>query len=270
MAWFNRSSRLTIQALALTLVVGVSVSAQTPAKLGSSSLSSRIPKQWEFNPKNISFQGNGPRRVQAGATRSSSCFTSDRPLIALVPASGVGTTVAEYPTVFWYQPKTSASSLEFVLLDANQQEIYSTKYSLSKSAGETSSAYGIMSLTLPALANFSPLKVDQEYQWRLSLVCDPLDRSADLIVGGKIKRVATASNLEPHLQQASAQDQLSLYANERLWHETVSTLVELRRTRPQDASLASAWDKLLESVNLRTNSVEPWFQVPGSITTSKQ
>ncbi|NEO99257.1 MAG: DUF928 domain-containing protein [Symploca sp. SIO2E9] len=270
MAWFTRSSRLTIKALALTLALAVSVSAQTPAKLGSSSLSSRIPKQWEFNPKNISFQGNGPRRVQAGATRSSSCFTSDRPLMAIVPASGVGTTLAAYPTVFWYQPKTSASTAEFVLLNANQEEVYSAKYSLPKSAEDTSSGYGIMSLTLPALANFLPLKIDQEYQWRLSLVCDPMDRSADLIVGGKIKRVAAESNLELRLQEATAQDRLSLYADERLWYEIVSTLVELRRTHPQDASLASAWDKLLESVNLRTTSVEPWFPMPATITTSKQ
>ncbi|NEO34323.1 MAG: DUF928 domain-containing protein [Symploca sp. SIO3C6] len=270
MAWFTRSSRLTIKALALTFVLAVSVSAQTPAKLGSSSISSRIPKQWEFNPKNLSFQGNGPRRLQAGATRGGSCVNSDRPLLALVPASGVGTTISEYPTVFWYQPKTSASSAEFVLFDANQQEIYSARYSLPKLSEDTPSAYGIMSLTLPALANFLPLKIDQEYQWQLSLVCDPIDRSADLVVGGLIKRVESQPNLELRLRQANAQERLDEYIKGRFWYDTVDTLAELRRTSPQDANLASAWEKLLESVNLPTNSVEPWFPVPATITTSKQ
>ena len=267
MAWLTRSSHLTILALALTLSLAINVSAQVPARLRSNSLSNRLPSKWESG---LALTGGRPKRTASGATRGEICVPKDRLPIALVPASGIGSTAAEYPTVFWYQPQTSASVAEFVLFDANQQEIYSTKYSLAHSAEGVTAASGIMSIPLPAFANFSPLEIDQEYQWKLSLICDPMDRSADLVIEGKIQRVVQDSSLELRLQQATSQERLALYAENRLWYEALGTLVDLRRTLPEDAELASAWDKLLESVNLPTNYIEPGFKVPANITTSKQ
>jgi hypothetical protein len=53
---------------------------------------------------------------------------ASKPLIALVPVDGAGETMAENPTVFWYMPEISADApapaVEFVLKDANDQEIY--------------------------------------------------------------------------------------------------------------------------------------------------
>jgi hypothetical protein len=183
--------------------------------------------------------------------------------MALVPASGVGQTVAEYPTVFWYTPQTSAVQVEFVLRDANNQEVYSTEYALAKSGvGERSSAQafgegvsvasvpGIMRLPLPAFANFSPLEIGQDYYWDLALICNPIDRSGDIVVTGGIKRVQPDPTLALRVQQATPQERVALYADARLWYETLTTLVDLPRDRPNNNDLADVWNKLLKSVGL--------------------
>jgi hypothetical protein len=169
----------------------------------------------------------------------------------LVPAY-VGATTAEYPTVYWYIPQTSASTVEFMLQDANEQDVYYTKYLLAKSAkGVVENTPRIMSLSLPAFSNLSPLKIGQEYKWSLKLICgDPVDASADPFVDGKIKRVAADPALLRRISQATPQDRVALYADARLWYETLSTLIELQRDRPNNREVAEALDKLLTSVGL--------------------
>jgi hypothetical protein len=177
----------------------------------------------------------------------------------LVPASKIGSTIAEYPSIVWYMPKSSASAVEFVLSDANGQEIYSVNYALTKmfveGEGEVS-AHGLMSLTLPALAHLTPLEIGQDYQWELVLVCDREDRSGDVISVGGIRRVQLDPTLASRIQQATPPERVALYADARVWYETLTTLIELRRDRPNDKNLAEAWNKLLNSVGLSAISEE--------------
>jgi hypothetical protein len=258
MAWFKRSSRFIILTtlLAVSLAIGIAVNtpAQMQPQLRTDSISGKLqlPTEWEntFTPPT---SGPPPVNRLGGATRSPKpCITDTGSLIALVPESGFGETMAEYPTVFWYMPKTVASQLDFVLRDANQEEIYSTTYTLAKSADNTVvGSPGIMSLSLPAFANLPPLKLNQEYFWIVALVCSPTDRSEDVYVGGGIKRVQADPTFARQVQQATPQERIALYANKRLWYETLATLVELQRDRPNSYDLTNAFNKLLTSVGLQ-------------------
>ena len=259
MARFKGSSRFRVLAIALTVALmlgfAVNIPARVQAQLQPDSLSSKLPNQWEFSAP----RGPGapiPDNRQGGATRGG-CFQASDSLIALVPAS-VGTTAAEYPTIYWYMPKTSASAVEFILRDENQQTVYSTKFALAKSdKGMVLDTPRIMSLTLPAFSNLSPLKIGQEYQWLLVLTCNPLNFSENPFVEGRIKRVEADQNLERRISQATPQERVALYAETRLWYETVATLVELQRDRPNSKELKDAMDKLLTSVGLNTIATQP-------------
>jgi hypothetical protein len=255
MAWFKRSSRFIILTtlLAVSLAIGIAVNtpAQMQPQLRTDSISGKLPTEWEntFTPPT---SGSLPVNRDGGATRGSKCIRDNGSLIALVPASLIGETIAEYPTVFWYMPETVASQLDFVLKDANQEEIYSTTYTLAKSADNTVvGSPGIMSLSLPAFANLPPLKLNQEYFWIVALVCSPTDRSLDVFAGGGIKRVQADPTLARQVRQARPQERIALYANKRLWYETLATLVELQRDRPNSNDLRSAFNKLLTSVGLQ-------------------
>ncbi len=264
MAWFRRSLRFTILAtivaVALTLGQAVNVPAQESGALRPDSLSSKLPNQWEFSPPS-GPTGSDPENTQGGATRGGCNEDNSSPPTPLVPASRMGLTVAEYPTVSWYMPQTSASAVEFVLWDAKDNEIYRAKYALAKSdAGCVSGTPNIMSLTLPAFASLTPLEIGQEYHWELALIYEPQDPSLDILgdarfrrvaSDGKIKRVADPS-LAIRAQEATPQERVALYADKRVWYDALTTLIELRRDRPNDKELEDALDKLLKSAGLNS------------------
>ena len=49
----------------------------------------------------------------------------------------------------------------------------------------------------------------------------------------------------------------ALYAQAGIWYEALATLAELRRSKPNDSVLISAWESLLQSVGLDTVAKEP-------------
>jgi hypothetical protein len=142
-----------------------------------------------------------------------------------------------------------APAVELVLMDANRKPVYSALYPLMKSAESVVGAPGIMSLTV---ANLYPMKIGQDYYWQLRVRCDytEADRSEDLFVEGRLKRVEPDPTLALRIQQATPKERVALYANAQLWHEALATLVELKRDRPNDTELAVTWDKLLTSMGL--------------------
>jgi hypothetical protein len=286
MAWFTRSSRFTMLAIALAGALTLGLTINAPAGVQAqlrpnNALGEKLPNQWEFSPPSAP-RDSVPTNREGAATRSGpqQCIQGKKSLTALVPASGVGETAAEYPTFSWYMPQTSASAMEFVLRDAKGNDIYRSQYALASFAAYSSesralsrlgrvnsasqdsrvgnvSASRIMSLTLPAFANLSPLEIGQEYSWTLVLICDPNERSKDIVAEGAIKRVQPNPTLSSRIQQATVEDRVALYADARLWYETLSTLVELRRDRPDNNDLKQAWNKLLTSVGLDAISQEP-------------
>jgi len=249
MLWSKHLSRFTILAVALTLGLTTNLPAQVQAQLKPSSPSSKLPNQSKnsFRPPRTST----PVNTQGGATRGEGCQKGEIVPDLLVPvASQMRETVADYPTFFWYMPKTSAQEVEFRLQDESGKVVYTAKYALAKSAEGVVGDPGLMSLTLPAFANLSPLEIGKEYQWHVTLVCEVLDRSRDVVTEGSIKRVAPDPALALRIQQATPQQRVALYKDAQLWYDAVSTLVELQRTRPDDANLPVTWDRLLSSAGL--------------------
>jgi hypothetical protein len=144
-------------------------------------------------------------------------------------------------------PQTKALEAELLLRDANLKDIYRVRYSLPKATKGVAGPPGIKSLTI---ANLAPLEVGQIYHWEWALICDPSNRDDDYIVEGFIKRVQPDPTLASRLQQATPEERIALYADARLWYETLGDLVELRRDRPNDPNLEDAWNTLLSSVGL--------------------
>ncbi|EGJ29481.1 MULTISPECIES: DUF928 domain-containing protein [Moorena] len=272
MAWLTRSSKFTLLTVALAFSLAVNLPAQVQAQASSSlgrELIEKIPNHWEsylseYDPP--SDDGNGtpsdlgrPGGTRGpGGTKATKCQKSNlKNPVALVPSSGMGTTVAEYPTFSWYMPCIESASglyLKFVLKDAYEKEVYSVKYPLPDTVN-----HGIRSITLPTFVNLPPLEVNQNYDWQVRLI-DPGDSSNNIYIDGGVKRVEEAPNLAERLKQATPQQRVVIYANDRLWYETLTTLVELRRQRPNDENLAEAWNKLLDSVGLGAIAEKALFE----------
>lgn len=234
---------LLLTTMAATFAVGYTPPSFAQSTNGAA-LSRSIPDSWEgFRPPD---RIGSPDGREGGATRSpdQSCVPGKTPLTALLPESKVVNTISPYPTFFWYLPQTSAKAVEFVLLDG-EQEVYRSSFAIDGTAR-------VAALSLPKQALLTPLEVGKTYEWKLALICNPQERGIDIVIGGEIKRVAPNSSLANKINGADLQEQLSLYAESRLWHETLETLMKLQHSNnPTTKTAASnAWKKLLKSVGL--------------------
>lgn len=239
-------------------------------------VSNRLPDQWESSDFRPPSNGS-PRTTQSGGRRhpNSSCINANHLLpTALVPPSGFGITQAPYPQISWYLPPNAAEAVEIIIFNEQYQEVYSTWYSLKSAASSRStppnsgsnpvpSKGEIMSLQISNHAGINPLEVGKLYYWKVSLICDVNNRTRDILTGGYLQRVAPDEVLNAQLKQASPSEQAILYANARLWYETLATVVKMQRQSSQDPTLTATmnpiWVKLLNSAGLEKVAEQPLY-----------
>lgn len=183
-----------------------------------------------------------PGRREGGGTRGN-CVHNAMPLMALMPSTNFGQTIDSSPTLFWYVPQLDATVAEFVLLDDQENVVYTHEMELNGEAG-------VVRLTVPVVNDKSLLEVGKDYHWYFSLICDPGDRSGDIFVEGWIQRIEPDSALQAQLESASVREQANLYATSGLWHDALSTLADLRLQSSTDEDAMAAWQTLLGSVDL--------------------
>ena len=187
----------------------------------------------------------------AGAARGN-CNADDTgkiDVVALMPNTKIGLTVAEKPTVFFRVSKTSVQEATFNLLDEKGDTIIYDKTIPLSSTGD------VMSFTLPADA--PALEIGKEYGWELVVNCDPQDQKGNPRVQSVIKRVQPSSTLVSKLAQAKPSDRPFLYAEDGIWIDALSTLAKLRVANPNDSELKEAWTTLLTSAGLQNIATAP-------------
>lgn len=181
---------------------------------------------------------SGGRRDPIACPQDASMPRTDSGLIALSPATKLGTTLAERPSFLVYVPETSASTAEFSLRDYNGRGIYRTTLALSNRSG-------IVSLSLPT--QVPPLEVGEQYTWSFAIICDPNHRLNDRFVTGMVQRIEFDPARLRQIQQTSLRDQVSSYQEADVWYDTLTALFELHHTQPNDSSIHAIWDELLQS-----------------------
>lgn len=174
-------------------------------------------------------------------------------LTALVPQNKIGRTVSEYPTLFFYLPKTDAQLAEFTLLDPSGKEIYKQTFTISNLSG-------VIGVSIPANKNVSPLEVGKNYRWNFTVICDSQDRSADVFQMGTVRRVELSADIRSELEKADPRRKTAIYAENGIWQDALSNLAAARRAQPDDAVLSADWADLLNAVNLGKIAKEPIVQ----------
>jgi Domain of Unknown Function (DUF928) len=205
----------------------------------------------EYNPPDRGLPG----RREGGGTRGG-CLSNAQHLVALMPVTNFGLTTQESPSLFWYIPPLSVISAEFVLLDANDNEVYTTTIQLTGNEG-------IVSLAIPLIRDealgkdVSRLEVGKDYHWYFSLICDARDRSSDIFVEGWIQRTQLNQAMTTRLETTPERDRPTAYAELGLWYDALGTLATLRQAQPQDETTLAAWNTLLNSVDLSDLAGQP-------------
>ena len=138
-----------------------------------------------------------------------------------------------------------------MLLDESDRQVYDKTF-------KTTATSGIISLSLP---NSAQLEMGKKYHWYLSVICNAQDRADDISVDGWIQRVKPNPTLASKLAKVAPSQRAGVYAQADLWQEALTTLVEIRYSRPYDRGIAAQWTSLLQSVGLENLSQEPVIAV---------
>lgn len=195
-----------------------------------------------------------PGRLVGGGTRSSNpnCRFDEIPLMAMAPPRSIGLTAQASPTLYFYLPAMETiQEAEFVLIDsANDTVVYEETLNIGNRAG-------IMGVTIPSERAETPVETDRNYQWYFSIVCNPTDRSEDIIVEGAMRWTKIDQALASQLNQKTPLEKVNLYLEAELWFDAMSTLAELRSNGTEDPEVSEAWIQLLESADLGVLVQEP-------------
>ena len=198
----------------------------------------------------LSFETPGsdvgqPGSSIGGGVRGTACIPNNEEvpdekeeIVGLMPTQNIGAvgrTVSKTPTLFWYVPENYAEMGEITIVDEAGEEVYLAEFALPSKSG-------IIKYEIPESVE---LEQGKKYQWNMSLVCDPDDRAVDEFARGHMLVVEESENLEEDLAKATnALEKATAYANEQVWHDTLSSLAEVAKDYPEE------WTELLESVGL--------------------
>ncbi|NJL78361.1 MAG: DUF928 domain-containing protein [Richelia sp. RM2_1_2] len=246
---------ILIPLLLLSLIYSQTVQAQS---LSLSENTIENSAKQSFKQPKLPRNGAPTGRRRAGAGRNPECPSSLTRLTALVPGnqgkSFLASTVADYPTFWFYVPKLpkTVSKAEFVLQkqDGRQvQNIYRTPLTLSGKPG-------IISVTPPAKPQYS-LKANQTYHWYFHIYCGDTQATSDnFYVDGFIEKQVLTQALDNQLKTAKPREYLAYSAN-NIWYDALTNLGQLRGANPQNSMINQDWINLLNSVGLQDFASEP-------------
>jgi Domain of Unknown Function (DUF928) len=223
-------------------------------------------------PPNRGIAGNRSGAASRISTREpiEESSNSNRRLTALVPeyknstdprkfkpelTKVWGLTANEHPNLWFYLPyaQDSIARLDFVLRERDN----SVDRVVYQSSIQSPKKSGIINVALPETSE--SLAIDRLYQWELKLT---MKRQRDRVVSvkGWIQRVDLDPQLSDRIDEASADRQAALYAENGLWYDALSTLAILRQARSQDPVIQQDWRNILKSVNLGRLANKPFIK----------
>ena len=173
-------------------------------------------------------------------------------LTALIPDTNLGLTVSASPSFWYYFPYEASDAItgEF-LLKQNRRVIERQILSFNNTPG-------IIKISLPETVK---LEADKLYRWQLSVTCQIKGEKTTLTVEGGVKRdskgLQKIIDSENQLKTANQLEEISFYAQNGLWFETVTKLAELYRLNPEDNLIKNNWVYLLEDLDLGEISSKP-------------
>ena len=147
-------------------------------------------------------------------------------------------------------PKTAAQLADFYLVDEEENLIYETTLKINN-------APGVMSVSIPANKNVSPLEAGKNYRWYIKLICPLEDRSIGAVATGIVRRVELSADILRQLDAADPRQKTVIYAENGIWQDALGTLAAARRANPNDTDLVADWESLLDSVKLGEIAAEP-------------
>lgn len=179
----------------------------------------------------LSRVGGGTRSVQA----------ADLQVEVLAPEH-TGLTVTEQPVLYWYSSKAISAPVEFSLVRPNVPE------PVLEVRLEGPFEPGIHAINLGS--HGVKLSPDTDYEWYISVVFDPAQRSNDVTAGGGIRLLAPADPTRVGLAAGTVSG--PAFAQAGVWYDAIAAL-----SAAADAAALAQRAELLEQVGLNDAAAVP-------------
>ncbi len=189
-----------------------------------------------------------PTRTVGGGSRGTG--DSAPSLYAIVP-NHVAQTASQQPSLFWYVdgvPPASAK-VEFTLIDDESVDPQ------LEATLETPKRPGLHRIRLAD--HGVTLTPGNEYEWSVSIIVDPNDRSKDIVATGWIDCVARTDGLAARLASEGETRSVHVFAEEGLWYDALTALGDQMQRNPGDPELKEIRSSLLHQVGLDTVATAP-------------
>ena len=139
----------------------------------------------------------------------------------LVPIASeqTGFTSNSQPNLYWYISAQYQGKMDFKLNESQvSQPVLSVKITGSPAEG----IYGLK------LKNYNvKLKPGIEYEWFITIITDPQERSGDIYASATIMYVEPSNDLHDKFNMASLQQKYYVYAKNGYWYDSISSLSSL-------------------------------------------
>jgi hypothetical protein len=162
--------------------------------------------------------------------------------LAPIASEQTGFTSSNQPNLYWYISDKYKGNMEFKL-NAPQvsQPILAVKLSGSPAEG----IYGIK------LRDYNiTLKSGVEYEWFITIITDPIERSGDIYASATIKYVEPSNDLSNKFNMASLERRYYVYAKNGYWYDSISSLSSLIEKSATSKKYRLHRAALLKQVNL--------------------
>ena len=164
------------------------------------------------------------RKLDGATTRG--CSGGDMPLTVLASRNYMGRMISRHPTLAWFVPPDSVAR-------PIEVEIYEwLPGGKSKEVSKTllQSTPGVMNLS-PFSQNKPGLQPGKEYSWQVVLLCDPDDRSGDIVSRASFEVVKMPTTiLQTKLNKTTnSVEKINIYAEEGLWYDALSEALKLAK-----------------------------------------
>ena len=164
-------------------------------------------------------------------------------LMPLVPTSNFGLTLAERPILSIYLPETSARQVVLSIREEGTTQFSQMFVSITGASGIVS---------LQPNDDLPLLEIGKTYEWALVLVCGDRPSPNDPTIASWVRRIA----LPQPTNQLTTLEQASWYAEQGIWYDALSSLIQARKAQPQNQELIIIWNDFLESGGLKEISTE--------------
>ncbi|OGA70014.1 MAG: hypothetical protein A3G83_08835 [Betaproteobacteria bacterium RIFCSPLOWO2_12_FULL_68_20] len=184
-------------------------------------------------------QRGAPSRRVGGSSRGAG---DALPAVMILAPDHVGLTTSESPSLYWYLSKPTTVRVEVTLVD-EKGETPLIEYAIEKADGPAVHRVDLAKHNIK-------LKPNVDYQWSISVVPNPSERSNDVMAGGVVKRVAVPDAVR-RAPGASKGELARLSASQGLWYDAIALYSELIEQSPKSAELRRQRAALLQQVGLK-------------------